>query len=153
MSRQHSLSKLMSRIEAGLTSVSRVMAIIAAVVLAIMMLLTVADVIGRAFMHPIKGTWELIGLLLIPAATWGLAYCQIQRGHIRITVFSERFSPRLRAVFDSLAYFIGFGGFSLICWQMLVRGWKYIFIPRGGLSETLGAPFPLLCLCWLSVPD
>ena len=139
---QHNLSKLASRVEAGLGSVSRVMAIIAAVVLAIMMLLTVADVSGRYFAnHPVKGTYELIGLLLICAATWGLAYCQIQRGHIRVTVLFEHFSPRVRAVLNSLFYLGGLGGFSLICWQMLVMAKKYLFLPTGGLTETLHIPY------------
>lgn len=138
----HNLSKSLSRVEAGLRSASRVMAIIAACFLAVMMLLTAADVCGRYFFNrPIPGTWELVALLLIPAATWGLAYCQIQRRHIRIMIFVERFPPRFQAILNSFAYLIGIGGFSLICWQMGVMGKKYIFLPTGGLSEDLGAPY------------
>jgi energy-coupling factor transporter transmembrane protein EcfT len=68
---RNSFAKLPVRIEAGLQGVSRVMAIIAAIILAIMMLLTVADVIGRYFFSsPIKGTWEVVGLLLVFAGTY-----------------------------------------------------------------------------------
>jgi len=144
----NNLSRLASRVEAGLGSVSRVMAAIAAVVLSIMMLLTAADVAGRYFANrPIKGSWELVGLMLICAATWGLAYCQIQKGHIRVTVLLERFSPRLQAILNSLAYLIGIGAFSLICWQMLVMAKTYIFLPTGGLTEDLSIPyFPFMLM-------
>ena len=60
---RNNLTKLPSRTEAGLQRVSKVTAIIAAVVLAVMMLLTIADVAGRYFFNsPIKGTWEIVGL-------------------------------------------------------------------------------------------
>ena len=53
-------------IEKFIHSVSKYMAIVAAVVLGVMMLLTTADVTGRYFFNaPINGTWEIVGLLLI----------------------------------------------------------------------------------------
>lgn len=145
---QHNLAQVTSRVEAEFRLVSRIMATIAAFVLVIMMLLTVADVSGRYFANrPIKGSWELIGLLLIIAATWGLAYCQIQRRHIRVGFLLERFRPRVQTIFNSLAYLIGLGGFSVICWQMLVMTRRYISIPTGRVSETAGVllwPFMLM---------
>lgn len=137
-----------SKVEAGVHSVSRAMAIIAACVLAIMMLLTVADVSGRYFAnHPIKGAWEAVGLLLIIAATWGLAYCQIERHHIRVLLLLERLPVRLQAVFNCLAYLIGLAGFLLICWQSLVRSKTYFLLGAEGVSDTLGIalwPFMLM---------
>jgi len=123
-------------------SISKVMAVIGAIVLGIMMLLTTSDVVGRYFFnHPIGGTYELIGLLLVCAATWGLAYCQIHRRHIRISVLLDRFSPRIRAGLDSLAYIIGLGAFFLICWQMLVMATEYFLLGDTGTTEELGIPF------------
>jgi tripartite ATP-independent transporter DctM subunit len=122
--------------------VSRKMATIAAVVLGIMMLLTTADVIGRYFFnHPIKGTYELIGLMLVCAATWGLAYCQIERGHIRIEVLFERFSPGTKAGLNFMSYFIGLCGFFLICWQLLIMAKEYFLLGDTGTTETLGIPY------------
>ncbi|MBW1791692.1 MAG: TRAP transporter large permease subunit [Deltaproteobacteria bacterium] len=142
-----------SRVQGGLYSVSHVMAVIAAVVLGIMMLLTTSDVVGRYFFnYPIKGTYELIGLMLICAATWGLAYCQIYRGHIRITVLFDRFSPRLQAGLDTLAYLMGLGAFSLICWRMLAMAKEYILLGDTGTTETLGIPyFPFMLMLAIGV--
>jgi len=129
-------------VQRSFLSISKVMAVIGAMVLGIMMLLTTSDVVGRYFFnHPIQGTYELIGLLLVCAATWGLAYCQIYRGHIRISVLLDRFSPRIQAGLDGLAYIIGLGAFFLICWQMLVMATEYFLLGDTGTTEELGLPF------------
>lgn len=139
---QHNLSKLTSQVEGGLGSVSRVMAMVAAYALSLMMLLTVADVIGRYFFNrPIKGTYELVGLTLVCAATWGLAYCQIQRGHIRVMLLVEHFPPRVQTVLNSLAYLLGLGGLSVICWRTLLLTKTYISLAGAGVTVNLHVPF------------
>jgi len=118
------------------------MAVVAAIVLSTMMLLTVADVGGRYFFsHPIKGTYELIGLLLICAGTWGMAYCESRRTHIRVGILVDKLSTRIRNIVNALAYLIALGAFSIITWQMAVRAAQYISAGKGGISETLGLPF------------
>ena len=135
-------SKVVSRSETISHSVSWVMSIIAALVLCIMMLLTVVDVAGRYFfMSPIKGGWELTGLLLIPAATWGMAQCQINKHHIRVKLVLDRFSPKVQAIVDSFAYLLGLGIFSILSWQMVLFSIDYILVPVGGTTEILGMPF------------
>lgn len=144
---QSRLKKLPLKIEAVLQSLSKVMAIIAAVVLAGMMLLTVGDVVGRYFFSsPIKGTWELVGLLLVVAGTWGLGYCQVKKAHISVTVLLDRFPPRVRAIFNLAASIVGVAGFSLICWRMFLQAQKYFLMPRGNTTDTLNiqySPFML----------
>ena len=142
MDRQNSLQKLPVNISAVLQWIAKGMGVVAAVVLAAMMLLTVADVIGRYFFsRPIKGTWELVGLLLVCAGTWGLGYCQMEKAHISITIMYDHFSRRVRALMSTLACLIGLGGFSLICWQTFVLAKKYFFLPRGDETDTLGLPY------------
>ncbi|MFH1647840.1 MAG: TRAP transporter small permease [Chloroflexota bacterium] len=139
---RYSLVKLPQRTETGLVWVARMAAIVAAMVLAAMMLLTVGDVIGRYFFNsPIKGTWELVGLLLIAAGTWGLAYCQLQRGHISISIILQRFSRRVQAGINSLTYLIGLTAFSIICWRMFLLAHKYFTMPRGNVTDTLELPY------------
>jgi TRAP-type C4-dicarboxylate transport system permease small subunit len=134
--------KLPSRVEAGLQRISKVAAIIAAVVLAVMMMLTVADVCGRYFFNrPIKGTWEIIGLLLVCAGSWGLGYCQMQKSHISVTVLLERFSPRGQAIIRSLAYLIGLVGFSLLCWRVLLLAQRYFTTMKSYVTDTLEIPY------------
>jgi TRAP-type C4-dicarboxylate transport system permease small subunit len=142
MERRSSLMKMPEKTSAGLSGISKAMGVIAAIVLAAMMLLTVADVIGRYFFsRPIKGTWELVGLLLVCAGTWGLAYCQMEKGHISITIMEGFFSRRMQAVMSALACLIGLGGFSLISWQSFLLAKKYFLLPRGDETDTLGLPF------------
>ncbi len=136
------MRKLLTKAERGLNSISIGMAVIAAFVLAAMMLLTVADVIGRYFFnHPIKGTWELVGLLLVCAGTWGLGYCQMEKAHISITILLERFSKQVKLLISMIATLLGLVGFSLISWQMFLLAKKYFFLPRGNVTDTLGLPY------------
>jgi TRAP-type C4-dicarboxylate transport system permease small subunit len=136
------LMKVPGKTSAGLQWVSRGMGVVAAIVLAFMMLLTVADVIGRYFFsRPIKGTWELVGLLLVCAGTWGLAYCQMEKAHISITIMEGFFSRRVRAAMSALACLIGLGGFSFISWQTFLLAKKFFLLPRMDETDTLGLPF------------
>jgi TRAP-type C4-dicarboxylate transport system permease small subunit len=106
------------------------------------MLMTVADVIARYFFSkPIRGTWELVGLLLVCAGTWGWAYCQKERMHVRINVLTDVFSKKTQLVLRIIAYFVGIAGFSLLCWRMGVRSLKYFFMPSTGLTATLEIPY------------
>jgi TRAP-type C4-dicarboxylate transport system permease small subunit len=135
------LKKVPLGFESAVFSINKVMAIIAAIVLCGMMLLTVGDVIGRYFFNsPIKGTWELIGYFLICAGTWGLGYCQMQKGHISVTIILDRFTGRVKAIILSFTYLIGLAGFSLICWRMFLLSYKYFLMPRGNVSDTLELP-------------
>jgi len=135
------LMKVPLKTESVVYSINRVAAIIAAVVLAGMMLLTVGDVVGRYFFNsPIKGTWELIGLFLICAGTWGLGYCQMQRGHISISIILQRFSRRVQALILSFTYLVGLAAFSIVCWRMFLLSYKYFTLPKGNVTDTLELP-------------
>ena len=139
---QNSLLKLPEKTAAGLQWIGKAMAVVAAAVLVAMMMLTVADVVGRYFFsRPIKGTWELVGLLLICAGTWGLAYCQAQKAHISITIMQGLFSRRAWAVLSAVACLIGLCGFFLISWQSFLLAKKYYLLTRGNVTDTLGLPY------------
>ena len=141
------LTKIASGTETSLRMVSRFMAFVAAFVLLSMMLLTVADVSGRYFFsRPIDGTWEIIGLLLVCAGTWGLAFCQMGKAHISVTVLLDLFTPRVQAGIRCLAYLIGFTAFSLMCWQAMLLAHKYFFT-RGYITDTLHIPlYPFMLI-------
>ena len=121
---------------------SRYMAVIAAVVLGIMMVLTVADVCGRYFfLRPVEGTFELIGIMLVIAGCLGLGFCQLNQGNIRITIFAERLPPRGQAIVYLISYAIGAVITGMICWRGLLRAWGYIFKTLGGVTVTLHLPY------------
>ena len=136
------MRKVYDIIVVWLQRVSKVMGIIAAFVLALMMLLTVVDVIGRYFFNrPIKGTWELVGLLLVCAGTWGMAYCQMEKAHINITILLDNFSRKTQVVLQIFTCLIGFIGFGVISWQTYVLGASYFIMTRGNVTDTLGLPY------------
>jgi TRAP-type C4-dicarboxylate transport system permease small subunit len=135
-----------SKTESGVWSATRIMVYIAAVALFAMMMVTVADVVGRyAFDKPIKGAYELVGFLLAIAGSWGIAYCQVKKGHIRVDFILQRFPPKGRAILTSFACFLGFIAFSLLTWRVIVLANYYLSLKRGSATDTLGIPiFPFV---------
>jgi TRAP-type C4-dicarboxylate transport system permease small subunit len=124
-----------------LKRVSGVMAAIGAATLGVMMMLSVADVIGRKFfLHPIQGTAELVGILLVIASSTGLGYCALIKGHVRITIFWDRLSRRGKAVDDIVAYILSLAGTVIITWQASIRMYTYIFKQLGGRTAIMALP-------------
>lgn len=123
-------------------NISRVMAVIAAIVLGIMMINTVADVCGRYFfLRPIEGTFELVGIMLVIAGSLGLGYCQLNNGNIRINVLSDILPSRGQLIVYIVAYIVAAVTSGMICWQGGLRAWDYMFKTLGGTTVTLGLPY------------
>ena len=117
-------------------------AIFGMVILSAMVLLTTVNVASRyVFSAPIYGTTELTGLLLVCLTAAGLSYCQLEKGHIRVSIVVSRLSKKSQAILDSLAYLIGFASIALVCWYSFVRARKYLFLTRGEVTELLGIHF------------
>jgi len=134
-----------------INSISRVLAVIACITLGIMMMFVTVDVIGRDFFNwPLRGAVEIVGLLLILASTWGMGQCQIEKRHLRIPLFYDKFSRRIRLGLDILAYIVCLVASSLVSWQMLVLAIKYMKMPIGNTTQILGLPlFPfMVALAW-----
>src|SRR4030042_244138 len=101
--------------------ICNVMIAISAVALGIMLFLSVADVVGRSFfLHPIEGTSELVGMLLVITASLGLGYCQLLKGNISIDIFTNRFSQRGRGILNILSYLMSVIVSVIITWRGLV---------------------------------
>ena len=134
-------------------STNRVMVYIAAFALTGMMLLTVADVVGRYFFNrPIRGAYELVGFLLVWAGSWGMGYCQIKRGHIRVDFLAQRLSRKSRAILTVLANLLGFIAFTLLSWRVILLVNYYISLPKGNATDTLGIPiFPFVIMLAMGV--
>ena len=71
---------------------SRVAAGFAAAVLTAMMALTGLDVIMRyIFNRPVSGTLEITEFMMAIVIAFGLAYCALQKRHVRIDIVISRF--------------------------------------------------------------
>jgi TRAP-type C4-dicarboxylate transport system permease small subunit len=134
--------KLKSRFDRILLQTSRTMSAVGAVVFMAMMLITVTDVVGRsAFLHPLEGASELIGLLLVIGATWGMGYCQINKMHIRINIFTEKMRPRNQQIFWMMTYLVSSLAAGGVAWQGIIKTAHYITATRGQITNVLEIPF------------
>jgi len=135
-----------SRFQRGLDSISNAMVTVAAAVLALMMLLATYDVLSRyLFNRPMKGTYELVGLMLIVASSWGLAFCQLKKGHISVNVLAQRSSSGIKAALSTYGYGLGLIAIGLTAWQLILQTINYIQSYDTSVSETLEWPlFPFM---------
>jgi TRAP-type C4-dicarboxylate transport system permease small subunit len=136
----------------------RTMTALGAIVLAIMMFLSVADICGRFFFKkPITGTYEIVSLMVVLVGCLGLGYCQLVKGNIMIDIIIKRFSPRGQAVMNIISYLISIGVCAIVAWQVSLRMWHYLHNQLGGRTIQLGIiywPFLLimaLCFAWVTV--
>ena len=122
--------------------IGRVTITISTVMLGVMLFLSVADVIGRfLFNHPIEGTFELVGMLMVVIGFLGLGYCQLVKGNIMIDIFTNRFGPRGQALLNIVSFIISVVICVLIVWQGWLRAWDYAFKELGGTTNTLHIPY------------
>jgi len=129
-----SLLRLQARLETW-------MAIVGAVVVIVIMLLTVLDVVGRNFLNrPVPGAYELTEFMLVAAVFLGLALVQAHKRHIQIEFVSDRLAPKPQAVLRTVTYLVCLVTFGLIVFQggkMTYEAWQ-----AGAISEGI-VPFPL----------
>lgn len=116
---------------------NRGLAVIAGAALAVLTLLTVADVVMRAFGRPIAGSFEMIGWLSAVALALALGYTQAHRGHVAMTLVTDRLRGRAAATVDALNSLAALALFGLVAW--VVIGYAQTLQESGSLSETLKA--------------
>ncbi len=77
-----------------LQKTSKWLAVIAGTALTLMMLLTVSDVVGRAFGHPIMGTYEVVGLMLALVIGFAMPKVSLARQHIYMDFYGQAFQEK-----------------------------------------------------------
>lgn len=94
---------------------------VGAVTLTFMMLLTVADVLLRAFARPILGTYEIASVLLAVVIGFSIPKVSLDKGHVYMEFLIERLSTRNKAIMFTftrvlcivLFFLIGYNLFSV----------------------------------------
>ena len=89
--------------------------------LAVMMLLTLFDVVGRAFNHPISGSVEVTELIMGIMIYLGVGYTTFLQGHIRVDILIINFKARTQAVLDFITGIVGLFITVLISWQLFIQ--------------------------------
>lgn len=94
----------------------------AAAALGIMLLVTV-DVLMRRFLNmPITGSFEISCALLVVIIFCCVAWVMTIRGHIVVTIFSNKYPQRLGHVIGTIALFLSMIVVGLICWGSILFG-------------------------------
>ncbi|MGI9378220.1 MAG: TRAP transporter small permease [Methyloligellaceae bacterium] len=97
--------------------------IVAATAMFLMSALTFVDVLGRyLFASPIRGSFEIIGLLLGVIAFTGLPLVSVNQTHITVDLFDSFIRGRIRRV---LAYVMALGTalmMAFISYRLMVAG-------------------------------
>jgi TRAP-type C4-dicarboxylate transport system permease small subunit len=101
-----------------------------------MMLLTTADVFGRAvWSRPIPGTVELSSYMLAVFVLLGIAYTHQVKGHVRVSILVARIPERAQAILDLITTLMSLGIIVLLAWQ----GWV-VAVEERTVSDMLRIP-------------
>jgi TRAP-type transport system small permease protein len=91
--------------------------------LLLLMLLTVADVIGRStFNKPVSGTYEISKFLLPVIVLFSIGYVEQCNQNIRVDFFTNKMPVRGRLLIDIFFTALAICFFCLIVWQGLNEG-------------------------------
>jgi TRAP-type C4-dicarboxylate transport system permease small subunit len=114
-------SKLAGFTERVLSPVTKFFSKIGSGILVVMVIITVADVIGRRFLNlPVKGSYELGEMLLVIVVFFNLPYTEIQDGNVSIDILFIRFGQRTQRIIQSLMYILFLVISILFAWQLFV---------------------------------
>jgi TRAP-type C4-dicarboxylate transport system permease small subunit len=116
-----------------------VLNVIASAALTFMMFLTVADILMRAFGHPLVGTYEIVSLALALVIGFGIPPVSMDRGHVFMEILLEKLSPRGKAIMNTATRIVCIILFALIAYNLFSIGSE--FHSSGEVSPTIKLPF------------
>lgn len=90
---------------------------VAAIVIMGLMLIMVADVIGRkVFNSPLSGTTEIAEMTLVGVVYLSISHVQRNGGHIKIDLFADYLPATIRSIFDIVGLTLSFVVCGFITW-------------------------------------
>lgn len=111
---------------------------IAGVALVCLMLLTVFDVVGRAFDRPITGVYDLTVLLGAVVIGFAIPMSTQKRMHVYIEFFIDAVPLKWKKVMQTVTYCLGIFLFLLLSWNLIKYG--FTLYQRGEVSSTIYIP-------------
>ena len=96
------------------------MKIVGAACLVGMTFLTCADVVGRAFGHPIFGSVEIVGFMATLAVVMALPYTHQVNGHIGVELVVRLLSEKAQSIIDICTGLVSLMLFAVVTWRMTV---------------------------------
>jgi TRAP-type transport system small permease protein len=112
---------------------------VAAMAIAAMILLTIADVLMKSFFNrPIKGTFELVELLLVFVVFFGIAEVFRADGNICVDVVDHALGARGRAALQAFGALSSLAFLLLVGWAMIGSAWDTVDYPQW--TQEIGIP-------------
>ena len=123
----------------GVESATKVFNWVGYISIAVIVLVTSVDVIGRyCFNMPLLGSNEILELSMAVLGGFAMLYTTIQRGHISVDLFLVKLSRRAQLIIDIFGSLIGFGIWGIIGYQVYLLGLHSL--KAGDTTGDLGLP-------------
>ncbi len=123
------------------------------VALIMMMVIVVANIIGRMFFNaPIMGTIEIAGLAGVVVVSAAMGITERRRRNIMVDIVVNRFSRGLRSVIDSLTRILSLVAVGFLFWAVAESAMESLARDEITLTLALGIfPFRATWACGLLV--
>jgi TRAP-type C4-dicarboxylate transport system permease small subunit len=119
--------------------ISRALNWIAGISVIAIMVIVCVNVIGRSvFGTPLKGTVDILSQMGVLVIACAIAYTQVVKGHIRITLLLDRLPGRVSLFINAFMDILGVILFLIITWQSILYTKSEYEI--GELTEVLRLP-------------
>src|SRR5512135_2920427 len=115
--------------------ITQCMNVVAGIALTFIILITVCDVVLRAFGHPILGVYEIVAMAGGVIIGFVAAVTSWVRGHIFMDFVIQKFSPGGRKVFNIVTRCVGIALFLMISWNVIKIATNFHDV--GEVSNTL----------------
>lgn len=96
--------------------------IISGIVLAFMMVVTIADVVMRNIGRPIVGSVEIITFCGAVVVGFAIPYTSWKKVHVYVDFLVDKLSPRNRKIVDSITRCMGIALFAFIGYNFIIYG-------------------------------
>ena len=112
----------MSRFSGAVWKSGKLLNWVGGVILALMMLLTVLDVILRYLGKAITGTFELMSFGGAVVAGFAIAQTSLDGAHVNVDVVTAILSRKGNSILRICTRLIGLGVFALLAWALFLKG-------------------------------
>ena len=132
----HAMRKMLDALYAGA-------AILAAICLALIAVLVLAQVVGRWFGIIVPAAEDVAGFLMAATTFLALAWTLRSDGHIRVTLLIRHLSPRLRRAQEILVLAVATALVAIIAWSSLLlvfESFEYQDVSGGYFAVPLWIP-------------
>lgn len=121
--------------------------LLCATMLAVMIFLTAADVIGRYLLsRPILGASEVTEVLLVLTVYIGLIAVCLDQNHVTVDLLVDRFPRALQPARRILVGLLTAGVLGTVAWRLWIYGGQ--FASYGGTTNSLRIPLaPVVWIC------